>query len=136
MRTVPGVLLFCFLPMAAWAGPPPPACGDHLQQLGGKPAVLQYLGCAQQTDLQDQPYVARYQVAGRQAREIEAFLQARFGMAPLRFICCGWQAPAHFYRAGSGYGYRIDFHSAETLEKHWPRIERFHVEVGLYAEDP
>lgn len=136
MRSVLSILCLWCLPMAAWAEPQPPACGDYLLQLGGKPAALQYRGCAQQTDVQGQPYVARYRVPGGQAREIEGYLRARFGMPPLRFACCGWHGPAFFYRGGSGHGYLIDFHSAETLEKHWSRIDRFHIEVRLYAEDP
>lgn len=136
MRTFLQVLCVWCLPLATWAELQAPACGDHLQRLGGKPAALQYLGCAQQTAAQGQPYVARYQVSGRQAREIEGYLRARFGMPPLRFACCGWHGPAFFYRDGLDLGYLIDFHSAETLERHWPRIDRFHVQVRLYAEEP
>jgi len=113
-----------------------PACGDHLQRLGGKPAQLGYLGCSQLLDAQDQPFEARYRVSGAEAARVQDYLAARFGMPPLRFICCGWSAPSHFYRDGAGYGYLIEFHSEETLEKHWPSIGRFQLSVRLYSEDP
>lgn len=113
-----------------------PACGDHLQRLGGKPDALHYLGCSQQLDDQGQPFEARYSVAGNQARAIQDYLGARFGMPPLRFICCGWHGSPHSYRDGSGYGHLLSFSSDETLEKRWPQIERFHLSVRLYAEDP
>lgn len=113
-----------------------PACGDHLQRLGGKPAALRYLGCNQLLDEQGQPFEARYSVAGSQAQAIQDYLTARFGMPPLRFICCGWHGPPHSYRDGSGYGHVLSFHSDETLEKRWPQIGNFHLGVRLYAEDP
>jgi hypothetical protein len=75
---------------------------------------------------------ARFRLAGRDAGSLEAHLRRAYGMPPLRFTCCGWEAPGHgvvaTHRDGSVT--TITMHSDETLvddRDRWREIPQFSV---------
>ncbi|MGK8706770.1 DUF4952 domain-containing protein [Metapseudomonas otitidis] len=132
-----GVLLaVALLPLLAWGEEP--GCGDYLATLGVSAPGLQFDGCRLEEGGQLRQRVAEYSIPGRDARALEARLEQRFGLQPLRFVCCGWEAPSVYapHPAGRPYGYEIGMGSGETLEKDWTRIDRFHVRVTLFLEEP
>lgn len=131
-----GVPILALLLLAGAAQAAEPACGDFLEQLGVASPGLHFEGCKLEEGGQLRQLVAEYQVPGPEAHGVESLLQQRFGLQPLRFICCGWDTqPANAPHA-SGRPYEIRMSSGETLEKDWARIDRFHVSVTLYLEDP
>lgn len=115
-------------------------CGDFLGQLGKKPAYLVYKGCEQQLERQDQPFSARYEVAGQHAQQAEAYLHRTYGMLPLKRYCCAWDSTPHGWRdRRSGFQYVLRMATEETLVRarsNWPAIARFYVNVDAYAHDP
>ncbi len=138
---LPPVLLLAalLLPPAAQAqAAPTPGCQDFLQALGDKPDFIEYQGCRLEMRAQGKPLVARYRVDGASAAQAESYLQRKFGIAPLRFQCCGWQTAPHFWRdPRTGHEYLIGFGSEETLyssRSQWGRIENFHIRVERYTE--
>ncbi|MBB1624340.1 hypothetical protein A9974_03705 [Achromobacter sp. UMC71] len=118
---------------------PTPGCQDFLEALGGKPDFIEYQGCRLELRAQGKPLVARYRLDGASAAQAESYLQRKFGIAPLRFQCCGWQtAPQSWRDPSTGREYLIGFGSEETLyssRSQWGRIENFHIRVELYTED-
>lgn len=121
-----GVLLVvALLPLLAWGEEP--GCGDYLAALGVSAPGLQFDGCRLEEGGQLRQRVAEYSIPGRDARALEARLEQRFGLQPLRFVCCGWEAPSVYapHPAGRPYGY-----------EDWTRIDRFHVRVTLFLEEP
>ena len=116
------------------------ACGDLLAKLKDKPDYLAYQGCKQEMALQDQPFVARYRVEGKQARQAEAYLRRTYGLPELKRYCCIWDSTPHFWRdRRSGIGYLLVMASGETqvrTRQAWPQIEHFELKVSAYAQDP
>ena len=118
---------------------PTPGCEDFLQALGGKPDYIEFQGCRQEFRAQGKPLVARYRLDGVHAAEAQEYLRQHFGMGPLRFRCCGWEAPAKSWRdPRTGHEYMIAFASEETLysdRAQWNLIGSFHLRVELYTEE-
>lgn len=85
---------------------------------------------------------ARYRVSGSRAAAVEALLVGRYGMAPLRFACCGWESArpgsprkAEVFTVG-GKRYSVDFtvnmFSDEALVRErsgWGKIPSFTILV-------
>ena len=85
---------------------------------------------------------ARYRVPGSRAASVEALLVGRYGMAPLRFACCGWESArpgsprkAEVFTVG-GKQYSVDFavnmFSDESLVRErsrWGKIPFFTIQV-------
>ena len=67
-------------------------CGDFLAIWGEKPAQLQFRDCKKVKIPPGEGLTASYVVKGSDAAEVEKILQRKFGMAPLKFLCCGWDA--------------------------------------------
>jgi Domian of unknown function (DUF4952) len=121
---------------------PPQACEDFLQVWGGKPKELRFAECKKIMGGQGDRLIASYWVPGTDASKVERFLVQRFKMAPLRFICCGWENfPAYdkprqnkdgFYKDKKGQTFSIHMTSGETLVKDWKKIPRFEVWVETY----
>jgi hypothetical protein len=118
------------------------ACGDFAAEWNKKPPQLAFTGCQLEPYDRDAAPKARYNLAGKDALLVEQFLQREFGMAPLRFICCGWEpviakGEARLLKLGSyrddrGTSYQIAMYSGETLianRQQWSAIETFHVEI-------
>lgn len=129
--------------LAAAGQAQPPAqlrCGDFLSELGKKPAYLLYKGCQQQPDRQDQPFSARYEVAGQHAQQAEAYLHRTYGMPLLKRYCCAWDSSLHSWRhKRTGIQYVLSMATEETLVRErtgWPAITRFYLNVDAYAHDP
>lgn len=139
LRTLllPAVLLLPSAAAQAQAAPTP-GCEDFLTALGDKPDAIEYLGCRQEWG-QGKPLVARYRLDGADAAGVERYLRQRFGLEPLHFRCCGWDAPPHSWRdPRTGHEYMIAFGSEETLvssRAQWDRIDNFHIRVERYTED-
>lgn len=82
------VLLFCALLTLEL---PVPAGARKSPQAGGKPDVLEFLGCAPGRDAQLPVLAARYRVRGADAALVEDVLRRESGMAPLVYVCCRWE---------------------------------------------
>lgn len=121
----------------------PPLCEDFLANWQKKPKELQFSGCRYEYNPQSDRSIAQYTLSGTKARVVESFLGKNFKMAPLKFICCGWEPtslPGSYQRYGgyrdrSGYYYEIIMGSGETLEKDWDKIPNFYVSVVKYMRD-
>jgi Domian of unknown function (DUF4952) len=120
-----------------------------MTRLVGKPTQLTFLSCQAIQGAQIRSLEARYQVTGKDAALVEAFLQQKFQMSPLRFVCCGWEPGKREqdsrlprlgqYRDQQGYNYQITMHSGETLvtqRQDWAKIPFFYVKVTKFLEDP
>ena len=114
------------------------ACGDFLDKRGDKPAYIEYQGCHAEYEGQGKPLVARYRLDGTHAAEAEDFLRRRYGIQPLRFVCCGWESTPHSW-VDDGHAWNLVFASEETLlsaRAQWSRIPTFHIRVEQYTEEP
>jgi Domian of unknown function (DUF4952) len=106
------------------------------------PVGLKFSGCSDGNSAQVRTLDYNYVVAGGEAKAAEKFLIDNFGMAPLRFVCCGWEprpidgasARLGTYRNDKGYHYEISMGSGETLEKDWNKIPQFMVRVELLLD--
>lgn len=138
------------LPVCAQAAPPQDgagrapaartvseACGDLLQRLGRKPAGARYTGCASVPDDLGAPVRATYDVAGRDAVAVEAYLIRAVGLKPLKRSCCQWDsAPVGFVDAQRG-SFVIAMVSDETpvsRREDWGQIEMFRITVERTTE--
>ncbi|KRD46452.1 hypothetical protein ASE52_17490 [Acidovorax sp. Root275] len=139
------VALLClgFLAPAAW-GQPATRCADFLAAQRHKPPGLEWVGCTEGRDHQLRALIATYRVPGVQAAAVERYLVRRTGMAPLRFVCCGWEPRSGQQGPGrlpgpAGQPMRVDMHSGETLvtcRSDWSQIPWFEVRVTLPLESP
>ncbi|MGB8697891.1 MAG: DUF4952 domain-containing protein [Thermosynechococcaceae cyanobacterium] len=125
-----------------------PICKDFFRLWGETPKALQFKDCQKVEGSQSDQLVATYVVSGRDAAQVERFLVQGFKMAPLRFLCCGWenfyardQKPARskegFYKDKRGRQFYISMGSGEAFlngqwfneRRDWPRIPQFTVRV-------
>jgi Domian of unknown function (DUF4952) len=121
----------------------PPICENFLAKWGKQPPQLNFAGCRLEPNIQSDRAIALYTVKGTEAKSIEGFLQTNFQMAPLKFLCCGWEpisVPGSDrryggYRVQSSYHYQIAMGSGETLERNWQRIPTFHVWVTKFMRE-
>lgn len=68
----------------------PIECGDLLSRYAEKPAKLNFLDCVSgegQVILE-----AKYEVSGKDSKEVEDFLVKAYGLGKLKFVCCGWES--------------------------------------------
>ncbi|NEP14315.1 MAG: DUF4952 domain-containing protein [Symploca sp. SIO2C1] len=120
-------------------------CEDFLAMWGEKPAELEFTNCKRVELPPGEGLVSSYVVKGSDAAEVEKLLQRKFGMAPLKFLCCGWEpilvvgedntSGNGSYVDKDGYSFEVTMHSEETLlndRKDWPKIPEFHVRVTKY----
>ncbi|BDM77317.1 DUF4952 domain-containing protein [Acaryochloris marina] len=119
-------------------------CGDFLARWDKKPAALKFAGCETGEMQQVVVLTSPYTVQGTDAIEIEKFLQREFGMAPLRFLCCGWEvspakgtvAPQYGqYIDSEGAKFEVSMFSGETLSngrEAWHQIPEFRIKVETY----
>jgi|GEM_PF-634247 len=123
-----------------------PTCDDFLARWDAKPAALQFTQCERVENSQVDRFVASYVAKGTDAAAVETFLQHQFDMAPLKFLCCGWE-PIRVSSGGdflSGHGkyededgvyFEVTMVSGETLvrdRKDWKTISEFQVRVTTY----
>ncbi|HBE58733.1 MAG TPA: DUF4952 domain-containing protein [Cyanobacteria bacterium UBA11149] len=126
-----------------------PACEDFLAKLGNKPEELEFAGCKKYKKFSLEALEARYKVTGKDAPKVERFLQQKFQMSELRFLCCGWEpvrrientnSPGYgSFRDSRGYEYEVSMFSQETLideRQDWQNIPFLYVDVTLYLEQP
>lgn len=122
-------------------------CEDFLEAWGNKPAELQFTDCKRIENPQFDRLESSYVVVGADAAKVEQFLQRKFDLAPLRFLCCVWESttgdanrPSHgSYTDEDGYYFRISMGSDETLLKDrqsWPKIPNFHVRATKHLGSP
>ncbi len=121
----------------------PPICENFLAKWGKQPQQLNFASCRYEPNSQSDRVVAVYTLTGTEAKIVEGFLQTNFQMAPLKFVCCGWEpisVPGSDRRYGtypnqSGYYYEIAMGSGETLERNWQRIPTFQVWVTKFMRE-
>ncbi len=132
------------------------ACEDFLEKWDKKPPQLEFTGC-EQTKSAQAALVASYSVTGSAAAQIEDSLIKDFGMAPLSFVCCGWEnhvprppdnsdnqttlppidplSREGRYIDEHEFDFSIAMYSEETLVQErsdWAEIPIFHVRVKTY----
>ncbi len=120
-------------------------CEDVLATWGEKPEALQFNYCKIDPKAQGSgSFSVVYFVDGSDAAEVEKFLQNKFAMHPLKFLCCYWE-PVHekgdVYAEGEGHytneegeSFSIGMYSKETLKnlrEEWDDIS-FTVQVTTY----
>jgi hypothetical protein len=97
--------------------PSPESCGNLLAEITIVPATMNFLDC-QKISTTETYFKARYRVSANNAANIESLLNRRFGMAKMRFVCCGWEVNGitgtGYYRRNSNI-YQIRMFSEETL---------------------
>ncbi len=110
---------------------------NFLSQWQIKPQELELASCDLEHKQMDM-LIANYTVKGTDAAIAEKFLQARFQMGKLRYICCGWETAGKngVYRDKDNYSYEISMSSGETIERDWPKIRQFYVVITKYLTDP
>jgi hypothetical protein len=121
-------------------------CEDFLETWGLKPAELKFTQCKRIENPQFDRLESSYVVAGADAAGVEKLLQKKFNLAPLRFLCCGWEStsgdanrPSHGSYTDKGYTFQISMGSDETLlrdRQNWPNIPQFYVRVTKYLGSP
>lgn len=65
-------------------------CGDLLERYAERTQQIDFIECSKgdgQTILE-----ARYNVKGKDSKEIEEFLVQKYGIGKLEFTCCGWES--------------------------------------------
>ncbi|KAI9135685.1 DUF4952 domain-containing protein [Acaryochloris sp. CCMEE 5410] len=117
-------------------------CGDFLARWDKKPATLKFVVCETGEIQEVGVLTSSYTVQGADAIEIEKFLQREFGMAPLRFACCGWEPdtvkaapPYGQYVDEMGTQFEVSMSSGETLLNDrgaWHQIPEFRIKVETY----
>ena len=120
----------------------PPVCDDFLARWNQKPAAVEFVRCNIIHHEQVDRLAAIYHVKGYEAIEIEKFLQKQFGMASLRFACCGWapdtekSAPPYgWYVDTMGTQFQVYMSAGETLVNDrgaWHKIPKFRITVETY----
>jgi hypothetical protein len=123
-------------------------CKDFLVTWEAKLPELEFRECQHVERPPGEELIALYVVKGSDAADVEQFLQREFGMAPLKFLCCGWE-PIRVGEEGDflpGHGsyidsrsdrFRITMVSPETLlndRQDWHKIPQFQVKVKQYRE--
>lgn len=143
-------LLGLGLAASAASGQPVDRCTDFLAaQPQRKPPELEWVGCTEGHDHQLRALIATYRVPGAQAVAVERYLVRSTGMAPLRFVCCGWEPRSRRGQPGPGrlrgatvvaeLAGRVDMYSGETLvarRSDWSQIPWFEVRVTVPLELP
>ncbi|MDX1958995.1 MAG: DUF4952 domain-containing protein [Leptospiraceae bacterium] len=102
---------------------------------------LDFMSCTKTKDAQLQVLRTTYLVKGRNAKLVENYLEKKYSMGKLRFLCCGWEnwesegAKDGQYIDIAKYKHSVSMYSKETLEKNWEKIQ-FYVDDILYLEEP
>ncbi|WEK26213.1 MAG: DUF4952 domain-containing protein [Pseudomonas protegens] len=131
----------CLLLMVSGAALAAPECGDFLKAMTDPPKSLEFFRCESTPQDQGAPLTASYRVKGKDAHEVERYLQRELGVQEgLRFVCCGWETKGFIsYRdRKTGRNYQIGMGSEETpynRRQDWHKIGYFYVTVVLYTED-
>lgn len=124
------------------------SCEDFLEKWKKKPRELHYLKCQNEKSAQLKVVVAHYTVEGKNAAKVESFLSKNFGMAALRFVCCGWSPRIARDRESSlpgdgkffdnGFRYEVTMLSGETglSRQNWHQLPQFQVRVTKFLEEP
>ncbi|HLO84488.1 MAG TPA: DUF4952 domain-containing protein [Nostocaceae cyanobacterium] len=126
------------------------SCKDFLLEMGSKPKELEFLECKNTESFGLDALEASYRVSGKDAAKIEGFLQQKFKMSKLKFLCCGWEpvfvtengansSGKAYYTDKFGHRYEITMHSGETLvneRQDWQKIPFFYVKVVALLEAP
>jgi len=120
-------------------------CEDFLASWGEKPAQLEFTDCKKVKIPPGEGLTASYVVQGVDAAEVEKILQRKFGMAPLKFLCCGWEPvlvknkdnlPGKgSYTDQDGWSFEVTMVSEETIisdRQDWHKIPEFYVRVTKF----
>jgi hypothetical protein len=125
-------------------------CGDLMSTLVEKPSMMEFLECKAPRKTQVKTLIATYRVTGKDARSAEQFLQQKFKMSKLKFLCCGWDTVSSSgpqgnqpgngrYTDRQGFYHDIEMYSDETLlnnHQDWSKIPFFYIVVTKFLEDP
>ena len=145
-----------FFCCAAWAWPPvykenvahgnfwglyEGECRDFLADLGLKQDYMEFERCISSPESQGAPMEAVYRVAGRDAAQAEQFMQERFAIPALKFVCCYWEMGTYRVRyidKRTGVDYYMSISSEETLHnqrEEWGEIGYFYISVEVFRKE-
>lgn len=136
--------------LAAWLYNAPAAfaqtgvhCGDDLIKIHGlRIPHLEFVPGAAEKPGGQRMCESVYRVPGKHAKQVEALLVRKYGMAPLVFECCGWFPKrgqngsfkrSHPLADGAIADYEIGMSSEETTERRWVHIGYFYVRLTIYS---
>ena len=132
------ILLFVLFVSSCAASKESSGCQDFLVALNLKPPELTFQRCKK---IEKPPAIlleSTYAVSGKHAKTVEDFLHKEFGLAKLRFVCCGWEGREATYVSKSGDTYSINMHSYDeySFQEKWQDYKKFRVTVGKYIVLP
>ncbi|MBP0017478.1 MAG: DUF4952 domain-containing protein [Cyanobacteria bacterium SBLK] len=126
-----------------------PVCEDFLKVWQEKPSDLQFIRCKKVKKFGFDRLESFYVVKGSDAARVEKILQRKFGMASLKFLCCGWEPifkkgdvntlGLGNYRDKNGIDFEISMYSEETIitdRQEWDKIPEFRIYVSMFLENP
>ncbi|NBF05374.1 DUF4952 domain-containing protein [Pseudomonas sp. Fl5BN2] len=141
MKVMFRVCLACWFWMFSSAVSASPECADFLRAMADPPKSLEFFRCESEPKHQGAPLTASYRVKGKDAHEVERYLQQEMGLeGELKFVCCGWETAGFIsYRdKATGRQYQFGMGSEETpynQRLEWDKIGYFYVTVVLYTEE-
>lgn len=110
-------------------------CSDILQYIRQKPEYVDFQSCTKEKG--QTFFRATYLVPGTHASSAEDFFRRRFGLAPLKYICCAWEPEGGKegrLDLGKNRSLFLRMHSPETEiteRTAWHEIPYFTVEVKV-----
>lgn len=123
-------------------------CPNTLAEFGAVPSIITLKNC-EHIESGQEHFITNYLVSGKNAAQAEKWLQERFDMKPLYYLCCGWEpvdrsdfrqnrdGRGHYLNKISNQYYDITMTSGETLtneRSQWPSIPQFFISVTWYPE--
>jgi hypothetical protein len=112
---------------------------DILEIIGNKPVHAEMKSCSFHDNSQV-TFSAVYTLKGIHAGETETFLIRQFGMAPMFFVCCGWETknkPGYLrsvHYDNDNTLLEINMYSQETLiqeRSRWNEIDTFYISTRI-----
>ena len=121
-------------------------CVDLIEEFSNLLPELEFQGCEPSNESQLRVLRAKYQIKGKDSIKIENYLIENYNMAPLKFVCCGWESITNSegrrygtYSDRRGYNYEIKMYSGEVQIPEQLKRENvpyFYVEVVGFLEEP
>lgn len=121
-------------------------CADLRTEFPDLPQELKFQGCEPSQESQLRALRSTYQINGKDSLTVENFLIANYGMAPLRFVCCGWESISDAqgrrygtYKDQRGYYYDLRMYSGEVLipeQLQREDVPYFYVDIVVFLEEP
>ena len=105
-------------------------CQDFLRELSSPLDTIEFISCEQDESSYLKPFVAKYKVPGKDAKEVEKFLISSFEMLPLTYTCCGWEPAKGSVdyidnKTNIHYSIAMGVETMYSNQADWPKIPYF-----------